>query len=111
MSYFSTPIFRTQGTGTDETTQDIVTYPMPSRDVKINGQVKYAVAEANLFKKLFTNYTRSSFISQRKPKIIYASCFADGVYRYPSNFHSQNRTVSGKSNIVKLQLSGTEGNI
>ena len=99
-----------------QTSQDTIAHPMPSKDVKINGQVKYAVRESVSLKNVFAHIS-GSFVrklpenenSSSKTDILYASCFSDGVYRYPANFQVAGNTKTEKSNIVKLVLNKTDG--
>ena len=106
LSYFNYFICRILRNRSKPTLQDTIAHPMPLKDVKINGQVIYAVRKSVSPKNVFAHISGSNSSTN---DILYASCFSDGVYRYPTNFPVATDTKTEKSNIVKLVLYPIKG--
>ena len=77
---------------------------MPFKDVKVNGIIQYLIQKPdnsgttsnNNNYVPFSNGERKYAKNQHSKEVIFASCFKDGVYRYPTHFsHSSG---IGKSN-------------
>ena len=81
---------------------------MPKKGVKVNNQVKYIGRKSATWNKLSNSQPLSILSKKKEDKedlqvdIVYASCFSDGVYRYPQHFDEKTSTYDGITNIVKL---------
>ena len=101
----------------DNLSTTIFTRLMPIKDVAVNGQVKYVpIKKATSLKML--SYSRLKGINMlwkdiRKnisiEDVLYASCFADGIYRYPTPYSTEQYTVDKSSLILKMDLFQLQG--
>ena len=91
---------------------------MPSKDIKVNGQIMYALERQKFSSELLKmNNSKSRFIGNQKSvkllpfgnAVIYASCFKDGVYRYPTNFDDSLHKRQYQPNAPDLPLSRIPG--
>ena len=70
-----------------------ISRPMPYKDVKLNEQIRYILEPQNSSSvQLKMSDSKSRIVDKSiesfpfEKKVIYASCFKDGVYRYPKDF-------------------------
>ena len=89
---------------------------MPYKDVNLNGQIRYILEPQSASPvKLKMSDSKSRIVDKSiepfpfEKKVIYASCFKDGVYRYPKDFDNLEDKIQYKPNATKLIVSSMPG--